>query len=179
MSDYSISFVPKQSIFPNPQEKANEIFEWLVSKDIIKPFLSDCILSSQKGFSISDGAKKVCLFPNDLPFNLRTNGVEIITERQVFDTGENGIEELICPICGVNIAVKDWDLNSWDSGGSDNIKCTNCDVESEINKFHFSPEWGFSNLGFTFWNWPEFNTDFIKEFEQKMGCTLTIVYQHI
>ena len=50
---------------------------------------------SDNGYVISNGARSVTNDPDNLPFGLITNGLEIITERQVFYTGENGIEELM------------------------------------------------------------------------------------
>jgi hypothetical protein len=43
MSDYSVSIIPKQSTYPDKETKAKEILDWLVSLDIVKPTLSDCI----------------------------------------------------------------------------------------------------------------------------------------
>lgn len=179
MSDHSITIVPRQSSYPDHKSKAKEILDWLVSKDIVKPTLSDCVLSSNNGYTISDGAKHITVFPDDLPFDLITNGLEIITERQVFDTGENFIDELLCPNCKENIAFDDWDLNSWSNKESDNLTCLQCGHQTEIHNYSFVPDWGFSDLGFTFWNWPDFTDDFIDEFKKKLGCEISIVYQHI
>ena len=179
MSDHSISIVPRQSSYPDNKAKAIEILDWLVSKDIVKPTLSDCILSSNNGYAISDGAKQVTIFPDDLPFDLVTNGLEIITERQVFDTGENFIDELTCPSCNENIALDDWDLNPWSNQESNNLTCPQCGHETEIHNYTFEPDWGFSDLGFTFWNWSEFTDDFINEFKKKLNCEISIVNQHI
>ena len=104
MSDHSISIVPRQSNYPDKEDKAKEILEWLVSLDIVKPTLSDCVLSSRNGYAISNGARFVTTDPDSLPFGLITNGLEIITDRQVFHTGQNGIEELICPDCRQDIS---------------------------------------------------------------------------
>ena len=41
MSDYSISIVPKKTEYPNHEEKAREILEWLIEMDIVKPEKSD------------------------------------------------------------------------------------------------------------------------------------------
>lgn len=179
MSDHSITIVPRQSSYPDNERKAKEILEWLVYKDIVKPTLSNCILSSHNGYSISDGAKQVKAFPDDLPFDLITNGLEIITERHVFDAGENFIVELTCPSCNENIAMDDWDLNPWSNKESDNLTCTQCGHETEIHNYAFEPEWGFSDLGFTFWNWSHFTDDFIDEFKKKLNCEISIVNQHI
>ena len=180
MSDHSISIVSKQSAYPDKEIKAKEILEWLVSLDIIKPTLSDCILSSNDGHSISDGAKHITTEPEYLPFDLTTNGLEIITKRQVFHTGQNGIEELICPGCKQDIANEDWDfLSEWGDNKSNNLTCPLCNVGTDIHQFNFTPEWGFSDLGFTFWNWVSLTDRFINDFKQKLGCDISIVYTHI
>ncbi|SKC12743.1 hypothetical protein SAMN05660477_03173 [Soonwooa buanensis] len=180
MSEHSITVVPRQSSYPDNKIKAKEILDWLTSQDIVKPTLSDCILSSDNGYAISDGARQVTNIPDELPFDLITNGLEIITNRQVFHTGENGMEECICPNCKENIASEDWSFfNDWDEQKSNNLTCPLCNVATDIHKFTFSPDWGFSDLGFTFWNWSDLTDEFISEFRQKLGCDISIVYTHI
>lgn len=180
MSDQSISIVPRQSSYPEKKAKAKEILDWLISKDIVKPSLSECVLSSDKGYAISEGAKRVTEFPDDLPIDLITNGLEVITERQVFHTGENGMDECICPNCNKDISSEDWSFfNEWAEQKSNNLTCPLCNVATEIHQLEFSPEWGFSDLGFTFWNWPNFKDEFISEFKQKLSCDISIVYSHI
>lgn len=175
MSDSSISIIPRQSRYPNSTVKAREIVDWLIAKDIIKPTLSYCLLGSSYGYAISDGAKEVTVFPSSLPFHLTVNGLEIITERQVFDTGQNPLDELICPNCTTNIAFSDVDFNAWSDHESDTFACPQCEHESEIHNYTFHPDWGFSDLGFTFWNWPDFTDDFIEEFAMKLGCDISVV----
>ncbi len=180
MSDNSISIVPRQSAYPSKEIKAKEILEWLVSLDIVKPTLSDCVLSSNDGYAISEGAKLVSTEPEYLPFHLGANGLEIITERQVFHTGQNGIEELICPSCNQDIAGEDWDfLSEWGDNKSNKLTCPLCNVGTDIHLFDFTPEWGFSDLGFTFWNWSSLTESFINDFKQKLGCDVNVVYSHI
>ena len=180
MSDHSISIVPKQSAFPDKEIKAREILDWLVSLDIVKPTLSDCVLSSSDGHEISNGAKLVSTEPEFLPFNLGVNGLEIITERQVFHTGQNGMEELICPSCRQGIANEDWDfLSEWGDNNSNNLTCPLCSVTLDIHEYKFTPEWGFSDLGFTFWNWSSLTDSFITDFKQKLGCDINLVYTWI
>lgn len=180
MSDHSITIVPRLSNFPDNIVKANEILDWLISQDIVKPSLSDCVLSSNKGYAISEGAKSVTNLPDELPFDLNVNGLEIITKRQVFDTGESGMDECICPNCKGNLASEDWSFfNDWYEQKSNNITCTLCNIASDIHQFTFSPSWGFSDLGFTFWNWHGLTDEFIAEFKQKLGCDISVVRAHI
>jgi len=180
MSDHSISIVPRQSAYPDKEIKAKEISDWLVSLDIVKPTLSDCVLSSNDGYPISEGAKKISSEPNLLPFGLWTSGLEIITERQVFHTGQNGMEELICPSCKQDIANEDWDfLSEWGDNKSNNLICPLCNAFTDIHQFNFTPNWGFSDLGFTFWNWSKFTDKFIEDFKKKLKCDIDLVYTWI
>ncbi|MES2456118.1 MAG: sugar ABC transporter ATPase [Bacteroidota bacterium] len=179
MSDNSITIVPKQSNYPNADERARELLSWLVSRNIVKNSLSDCILGKKGGYEIAEGAKEITDEPEYLPYGLITNGLEITTERQVFDNGGNGIDEIICPSCQGDILENEWDLSEWSDGRTDNLICPICNVEAEINKFRFEPEWGFSNLGFTFWNWPDFTDQFIEEFKHKLGTEIVVVYRHL
>ena len=180
MSDHSISIVPRQSAFPDKEIKAKEILDWLVSLDIVKPTLSDCVLSSNDGYEISNGANLVSTEPELLPFDLGANGLEIITERQVFHTGQNGIEELICPSCKQDIANEDWDfLSEWGDNKSNNLTCPLCNVATDIHQYKFTPEWGFSDLAFTFWNWSSLTDEFIDDFKRKLGGDINIVYTWI
>jgi hypothetical protein len=138
MSDSSISIVPTILEYPNHIVKAKEILHWLIAEKIVSPEPSACTLgASSNGYAVGEGASKVVLFPQDLPFDLITNGLDVVTELTVFDPGEN--------------------------------------IDEDDEEMNF-PE---SNLGFTFWNWPEFTDEFINEFRTRLNCEITIVYCHI
>ena len=180
MSSHSISIVPKQSEYPNSKSKAKEILDWLISKNIVQSHLSDCILGSENGYAISKGANNITEYTEYLPFNLITNGLEITTKRQIFHTGQNEMDSCICPNCKENIASDVWDfLDDWFEHKSNNLICNHCNQETEINNYSFEPQWGFSNLGFTFWNWPELKENFIEEFKEILGVEICIVHTHI
>jgi hypothetical protein len=151
-------------------------FRVAVSRDIIKPTPSDCILGSNQGSAISSAAKSIATEPEFLPFFSGVTGLETVTHRGVFHTGENGLDHLICPNCRQDIANQDWDfLNEWSNNISNNLTCPLCKVSTDIHRYEFAPELGFSDLGFTFWNWPVFAQSFIEEFKQKLDCDVDIV----
>jgi len=180
MSDSSISIVPKISDYPNHKAKAKEILDWLVSLDIVKPEPSNCVLGSDYGYAISNGGRKVINPIYYFPIDSMINGLEIVTVRQVFINVTERIEELICPNCKMDISNDDWDyFNEWFEGLTNNLKCPLCKVGTEIHEYKFKPEWGFSNLGFIFWNWQELSDEFIKEFKQKLGCEISVVYRQL
>lgn len=133
MSDHSISIVPKLSTYPDKENKAKEILNWLVSLDIVKSTLSDCILSSDNGYGLSNGAKNIVNEPDSLPFGLITNGLEIITGRQIFDTGQIGVDEIICPACNGDISSEDWSFPDEWSEGSNDTTCPLCSTSTDIH----------------------------------------------
>lgn len=180
MSDHSIAIVPKKSVYYDNKTKAEEILEWLISRDIVKPELSDCIMSLEGGYGVSEGAKQIVSFPDDLPFFLTTNGLEIITDKEVFHAGESGMDQCICPNCGEDIAQKEWIfIEEWFNEDKDKSVCPLCNVLVDIHELKIKPQWGFSNLGFKFWNWPDFKPAFIEEFQNRLKCEVVVVNQHI
>ncbi|UOQ73985.1 hypothetical protein [Hymenobacter cellulosilyticus] len=180
MSDHSTTIVPALSAYPGKEDKAKEILNWLVAEDIIKPTLSDCVLSASGGYAIAEGARAVIGSAKRGPFDLAVNGLEIVTERQVFDTGGNGVEELICPSCDQDLAAEDWSfIDDWYQGHTNDVVCPVCNTAADIHLFRFTPVWGFSDLGFRFWNLPDLTEAFINRFQQKLGCTVSVVYQRI
>ena len=136
MSDTSIALVPKIKDVPDRIRKAENILHWLSNRDIIKTDRTDCILGLGKGYALSGGAKEIVIYPFELPVNLLTNGLEVITKETFFDPGQNYDEES-------------------------------------------NPEIPVSNLGFVFWNWPEFKPEFISEFETMLGLEIQIIYSRI
>ncbi|WP_343566525.1 hypothetical protein [Sphingobacterium sp.] len=178
MSDYTISLVPRVSRYAFAEIAVDDILKWLVSKDIVKAELSECTLGNL-GYAFSDGAQYIVLEPHLLPYQLDINGLEITTERTIFNTGQNGIDRIVCPNCTENIVDNEWDLDPWYKGFTDNLLCPICGTESDIHQYVFEPQWGFSNLGFTFWNWPELKPEFIVELQEKLNCDLEVVGSHI
>lgn len=132
----SIALVPKVKDYPNREAKAQEILDWLISRDIVEAEASPCLLAGDEGYAVAKGAKEIVNVPEGLPFELWTNGLEIITESQVFDPGAFYDEEL----------------------------------DTELAE---------SNLGFIFWNWPEFKNEFIQEFSEKLGYEIEIVVARV
>jgi len=177
MSDHSISIVPAKMLYPDPEKKAAEITQWLQELQVIKPELSDqCIPGVvKKGYAIEKGASKVVQKPAALPFENRINGLEVSISRRVFHAGEDGLKGVFCPHCEKNILEADWDLNPWLKKGTTEMTCPFCKRRNDLSSYNIKPLWAFSNLGFTFWNWPGFTPSFLETFETKLGCEMKIV----
>ena len=189
MSCNSISFVPAQPQFQGDRHaKAEEIVKWLVEEQIIESTLSDCVLGGD-GYRLLPELAKFCEYGTEyLNPDLIVFGLEIITQKNVFHPGGNGNDFVTCPacqtcesdICDMQKTSHFLDLvNVWYEEESELVPCPYCQKEISIADFVFEPTWGFSDLGFTFWNTPPFHEDFIKEFERRLGCPIRVVYTHL
>lgn len=179
MSDISTTIVPEISDYPNRFERAQQVIDWLIDIHAIRAVKSDCILSSETGYPIDIGAKALTTEPQYLPFNLVTNGLQVVTERSVFDAGENGLDRFLCPNCREDIVSEDWDFTAFVETGNSMLECPLCNQSIELNEYIIEPIWGFSNLGFVFWNWSSLADDFIKEFERRLECNVKVVESRI
>ncbi len=59
MRDHNTSMVPKISNYPDREEKARQILEWLISLDIVKHTISNCVFDPEGGYAISEGARLI------------------------------------------------------------------------------------------------------------------------
>lgn len=111
-------------------------------------------------------------------------GLEVVTKRKVFHTGDNGIQALQCTDCGGkhDPDVIPWSdaVGAWFSGeGSDVMRCPACDAQRSIVDWRFlNCEWGFGNLGFGFWNWP-ISERLAQELSVLLGHRCRLVHEHI
>ncbi|MGS2727951.1 hypothetical protein ACU8DI_15200, partial [Psychroserpens sp. BH13MA-6] len=129
MSDTYISLVSEKLKSADSKKKAERIIEFLTEQKIAKKDLTDCVLGSSKGHAPAENYRNV-LEKSELNLTeLKTNGIELITEKQVFENGGNVLEQVNCPNCGENNIENDWgnSLGNWHSGNdSDKLKCQNC-----------------------------------------------------
>lgn len=182
MSDHSISLVPKTSIFPNRYQMTGTILEWLFERDIIEARRSDCILNRKGGYRGSVGLTSVVQNSEALNtlWSRQTFGLEIVKEKNVFDTGENGLKNISCPNCNWKYDIEAFDIISvWWETRKTGVVCTGCGKIYDINEYLFTPQWAFSNLGFKFWNFPTFTLKFIEEFQYMLGYEIVVVNQHV
>jgi hypothetical protein len=176
MSDICICLVPKISDYPDRKVKAVDILSWLIAEEIIMPTTTGCAVSTELSYTIGNQASRAVVKPALLPFQIIPNGLEVTTKITVFSAE---LDELICPNCKKDIVSEEWDLTPWFEQKSIGLTCPRCMQEAAIHQFTFEPAWGFSNLGFCFWNWPTLTAQFIQEFEQKLGFAISVINQRI
>ena len=178
MSDSFISIVPDKTDKTQVKELADKVVDRLVQQRIIKRELTYCTLGD-KGHAPGDNFKDA-IEGDDYGFKtLLTNGLEVITTRQIFHNGGYGLDEITCPDCNANIIETDWGqaLDEWtNETGQGKIVCPQCHTENSITDYNFDPTWGFGNLGFTFWNWPNLKDNLVRDIEQVVGRPVKMIY---
>ena len=182
MSDFSISLVPNKTEVDNKEIVRNSILDYLINRKIIRDEKSDCVLNSKGGFPPGKNVSSILIDENDNNFkSLWTNGLEIIEERTVFHTGGNGIEKIKCPKCDSDIIDSDWGnyIDYWYKGKDNSFECPDCKKRISITNCNFEPNWGFSDFGLTFWNWPNIKESLVRELEEISNLKFKKVYTHI
>jgi hypothetical protein len=77
---------------------ADDVRSWLIEDSIVVAKRSDCVLSSEYGHAPGLRVGSAVESSGDHFVGLRTNGLEIVTGRTVFDAGQ-GADGLMCPHC--------------------------------------------------------------------------------
>ncbi len=194
MSDNYITICPVKEV-ENPEELSLKISKWLQAKGIIENELSDCILSTnKKGYKPGNKHLNVIGFDENI-LRLQVCGLEITTEREVFNAGAfTPFTKLECPNCKTNrfegITPQDFytencteeqldrfnsvfpEFDKWSNNENASLTCPNCSIESDLTSYKTDNSIAFSNLGFTFWNWPDLTEEFLIEVKTEIGMDI-------
>ncbi len=171
MSDTFISLVPEK-IGNRKEEIHKKFISFLLDRNIINNDLKP-----------GDNVDSILVENNGNFKRLTHNQLEVTNSRQVFDSGANEIKQIVCPNCNQNILDQiNW-MEAIDYWYSDSQKkkvdCPNCSYVNSIENYIFNPTWGFGELGFIFWNWPEFEDNFIKEISELTSSKFKIIHGKI
>jgi hypothetical protein len=178
MSDSFITIVPTRVTTDEVIEISKRTIDWLTKREIISQNLTDCILGQTKGYPPGSRYNDIVDDINNELNKLKTNGLEITVNRQVFHNGERGLNEIRCPKCRANNIDSDWGeiLDSWSNQENDVLKCIECYNETSITNYDFRPKWGFGEFGITFWNWPNLKTDFLDDLKKILNKDIEVIY---
>lgn len=135
---------------------AAEVVDWLVSEGIILRSTRESMW--QRGALYEPGP---CAEQWSVQVIRQVDqcGLEVLCERTVFHTGDNGLQGFRCPKCSAQHEpdALPWSdaVGAWFEAKPDYIlTCPACNNGSPIAAWHFLElEWGFGNLGFGFNNW--------------------------
>jgi hypothetical protein len=165
------------------EELAAAVIGWLIEVGVVAAERTDCVLGSDLGYPPGPNYADAVTEPDSSLSRLWTNGLEVLTGRTVFDSGQGDIESAECPYCNTgNRFVDDrWEFDSaawgpfaaaiddWYASGDGRLACPACAKPVGLNEWRWKPDWGFGHLGFTFWNWPVLAPSFVAEFSRRLG----------
>lgn len=161
---------------------ASRVKHWLIEQQIV--------LTKESGVRAYSGATLLPPGPCaeawsvQVARDLAMCGLEVVTKRTVFHTGDNGLDGFQCPNCGQSHGVDDVPWSDavggwWSQEGSHLMLCPSCQRSSSIVEWRFLEfEWGFGNLGFGFNNWP-ISERLAAEIGAVLGHRCRLVHQHI
>jgi hypothetical protein len=171
VGDYFQSIVDIEATESETPKLAILIRNWLVPEGIILAQATDCILSSDLGYPPGPNYQKVVHEHNNHFLELWTNGLDIITKRHVFHSGQGKLD-LVCRACADRVKpTEEWSqaVDKWYKDNQiQDLACPQCGHVEAVNLWKHDPDWGFGNLGFTFWNWPPLTDEFIKQFGERL-----------
>lgn len=157
------------------------LLAWLVSKRIVAPDITNCVLSDDGGYRPAENYG-YAIYGRDAgqldPPWLAANGLQIAVGRQVYWGGD--LEAVICPHCRHRESMTPreqgrWDtafndaIDDWLAGGRGLVACLACGADNGLNDWDWGYPWGFGALGVTAWNWDELSPDFITQVSEVLG----------
>ena len=184
MSDSSTTLVPERIFIAAAEREQMEkrITSWMIEKGWIEPEISDCVLSEGGGRRITrKGNTHISGCEPDR--GLAVNGfcVEQFDGKNVFTNLEGGLESAVCSGCGEDIGEEFYDMTEAWFSGEDNppVPCPCCGESFDIRDYVLEPPWGFSQIGFTFWNLWDMTDEFVEEFAAVLGEPVQVVWAHL
>ena len=180
MSDNVTWIVDLDASANEAADLADRVREWLTSQGIVSPIsrrVSDGI------DLLGRGEQANAWDAESHAADLAMCGLQVATERQVFHTGDNGIDCIRCPSCHV---AHDPDSLPWSDAveawyaeeGDDGMACPDCGARHRIVDWEFEMPWAFGHLAFGFWNWPV-SERLLHEVAAITGHRCRLVHEHI
>ena len=175
MSDWFEIIADIEATAEEADRLAAELMAWLIDRNIVVAEPTDCVLAGD-GYAPGRNYAAAVIQPDPHLYDLRTNGLSVITGRTVFYS--MGVEQVVCPYCEARVVDRrdedSWhrfaeSIDAWYSGESGVRVCEQCARSVGLNEWQWTPPWGFGYLGFQFWNWPPLASGFVAEVSSRLG----------
>ena len=82
---------------------AASVVDWLTAEGIIAAEPTDCVLGAESGYAPGPHYTAAVTEPGEWLLELRTNGVRVSTNRNVFAPLQGEIGPVVCPACGQTV----------------------------------------------------------------------------
>ena len=181
MGDWYQVIVDREVSETAAASSAASVREWLIEEGIIDKIIEDCVLGSDTGHPPGPNFMRAVDGEDDSYFlGLRTNGLEIITERTLYSSFDGNIE-LVCDGCSERFdppeeyfkAVGKW-LNR-ETPGLLACACPGCGTTRAITEWQHDPPVLYAYLGLRFWNWPLLKDSFVVDVSNRLTHSVALV----
>ena len=166
MGDWFQSIVDPETTEADAPAAADRVLRWLIDEQIVVGDRTDCTLGDG-GYAPGRAYVKATGSSDPYLLATRTNGLEVVSTRTVFYSGGLGYElKIVCLSCGGRFeppegpwgdAVGEW----YHRRGAGMLACPGCGAARPVTEWPHEPAFGFGNVGFTFWNWPNLTGEFV------------------
>ncbi len=189
-------------VVKNPEIIADRVINWLQEQSIIEKELSNCVLGiNDLGYKPGSGYLDSVKYDEDI-LRWTVCGVEVTTKRTVFNAMSfSALVEMYCPSCRRNrfegITARDFVMDSlteeqnelyrdvfpqfdnWTKNEEAKLSCPHCETPARIDDYEIGTGITLSNLGLTFWNWPEFKDEFVSNIKEQFGTEIKVIVGHL
>lgn len=183
MSNSFNIIVPERFTFSQQElvEIENRMIGWMQENGWIEKEKSDCALNEDKGWRFTEAGAAHMAANGEYRAPLDPYGVSVEKYdgwKGLFTNMEGGLENAVCPLCGKDILDNAYDMiSTWFNAKEYYaLKCPQCCGSFDIREFRLYPPWGFSQLGFEFWNLGIIDQNFVDEFSAKLGEPVRVVW---
>ncbi|MFD0369750.1 hypothetical protein [Streptomyces sp. NPDC059071] len=149
--------------------------DWLVAAGIVRAERTDCVLGAPLGHPPGPAWERAVAEPDWEP----DGGLAVHTGRQVFHAGQDAPEFAVCPGCATRTALVEdtWQrfdaaIRVWAGGdtAAARVACPACGRDGDVTAWQWHDDrFALACLGFAFWDWTEFGSDFLTDFAEALG----------
>ncbi len=177
--NYFQTIVDRDATVDQAEQLGRLAVEWMADEHVIDETACRCVPDAGRaGFCPAEAWQSAIVELDEYFLELDVNGVEVEVGRQIFDAGEYASVPY-CPKCNEPGAADDaWQaaLRRWEEGDERaSLACEQCGAVNPIVDWRHDPPIGLGNLGFTFWNWPSLNREFIDRLAGVLGHRVVLV----
>jgi hypothetical protein len=165
------------------------LLRWLIESGIVVGTPSDNVFGAERGYGPGPRYTAAVTSPGDGLVTLSTNGLEVIDQRCIYDSGQWGVGPVVCPWCGQRDVLEDpvtyrmsdrWQdlsaaFNRWLHGGDGELACLHCRRVVGLKEWRWEdPAYAFGSLGVQIWNWPPLTDAFVADVARVLGHRVVV-----